>query len=329
MRPGTDGTATRLAEAAEHWLASLEPAQRARAMFPFDSDERFTWDYRPGERQGLAIGAMSPAQQAAAFALVDAGLGERAAREVRSVIALEPILGALERQAGRGNWTRRDPGLYWFAVFGDPGAAEPWSWRLGGHHVAVQTTIAGGFVVGAAPSFLGANQATVPSGPQAGARAIDGEERLARALLASLTPEQRQLAVVDPVAPPDILSGNGRHADLREVPNGIRADQLDDAQRRGLEALIRHYLERAAPDVAVAEWDRLEAAGLDPVTFAWAGPDTPGEGHYYAVRGPSVLLEYDNTQDRANHIHAVWRDPENDWGEDLLQAHYAAAHPRG
>ena len=233
------------------------------------------------------------------------------------------------RQAGRGNWIRRDPGLYWFAIFGAPGHAEPWSWRIGGHHVAIQATIAGGEVVGAAPSFLGANPATVPSGPHAGSRAIDGEERLARALLAGLSPAQRLLAVVDPVAPPDILSGNGRRADLREVPAGIRADQLEAPQLEALEALIRHYLERAAPDVAAIEWTRVRDAGLDPVTFAWAGPDAPGQGHYYAVRGPSLLLEYDNTQDRANHIHAVWRDAANDWGEDLLRAHYAAAHHRG
>jgi hypothetical protein len=315
-------------DAAERWLETLEPAQRERATFAFDSDERFAWDYRPGDRLGVPLADMSPVQRDAALAVLDAGLSERGAREVRAVIALEPILGDLERQVGRGNWIRRDPGLYWLAIFGAPGHAEPWSWRIGGHHVAIQATIAGGEVVGAAPSFLGANPATVPSGPHAGSRAIDGEERLARALLAGLSPAQRRLALVDPVAPPDILSGNGRRADLREVPAGIRADQLEASQREALEALIRHYLERAAPDVAAIEWTRARDAGLDPVTFAWAGPDTPGHGHYYAVRGPSLLLEYDNTQDRANHIHAVWRDAANDWGEDLLRAHYAAAHQR-
>ena len=96
---------------------------------------------------------------------------------------------------------------------------------MGGHHVAMQSTV-GWRVSSEAPSFLGANPATVPSGPFAGRRAIDGEETLARALLGSLSPEQRQIAVVDPVAPPDILSGNGRRADVREVPTGIQHDQL-------------------------------------------------------------------------------------------------------
>jgi len=89
---------------------------------------------------------------------------------------------------------------------------------------------------------------------------------------------------------------------------------------------VRHYLDRARPEVAAAEWERIVSAGLDDITFAWAGPDTPGRGHYYAVRGPGFLVEYDNTQNEANHIHAVWRDLRNDWGEDLLGAHYAADH---
>ena len=197
---------------------------------------------------------------------------------------------------------------------------------MGGHHIAIQSTVADGRVVGSAPSFLGANPATVPGGPFAGHRALDGEERLARALLGSLSPTQRRSAVVDPVAPPDILSGNGRRADIRDVPSGIRYDQIERAQQDGLERLIRHYLGRADAAVADAEWDRIRAAELAAVTFAWAGPDVPGRGHYYAIRGPSLLIEYDNTQDGANHIHAVWRDLTNDWGEDLLAAHYRAGH---
>lgn len=321
----TQATAARIQAAVEAWLETLDPDQRSKAVFPFDFAERFAWDYRPGPRQGLVLGDMDDPQQTAAMAVVDATMSDRGAREVRDIIALEPILGELERQAGRGGM-RRNPDLYWFAVFGDPGGSSAWSWRLGGHHIAVHSTIADGRVVGTTPSFLGANPATVPSGEFAGRRAIDGEEDLARALLASLSPAQRQIAVVDPVAPPDIVSGNGRRADLRIIPTGIRHDQLEAAQQADLERLVRHYVGRSAPDVATAEWERVQAMGLAPVTFAWAGPDTPGRGHYYAIRGPSLLIEYDNTQNGANHIHSVWRDPTNDWGEDLLAEHYRTRH---
>jgi plasmid stabilization system protein ParE len=308
------------------WLETLDLGQRAAAVFDFGADERFAWDYRPGSRRGFALRDMTDPQRAAAMAIVDAAMSGRGAAEVRSIIALEPILGDLERRSG-GSGIRRDPELYWFAVFGEPGGQAPWSWRIGGHHLAVHSTLAQGRVVGTAPSFLGANPATVPDGPLAGHRAIDGEEHLARALLVSLAPEQRRLAVVDPVAPPDILSGNGRLADPSEVPTGVRHDQLGPAQQAGLEALIRHYVERAHPDVAAAEWDRIRDAGLGSVSFAWAGPDEAGRGHYYAIRGPSLLVEYDNTQNGANHIHSVWRDLANDWGEDLLAEHYRAGHP--
>lgn len=267
---------------------------------------------------------MTVEQRAAAQVTLDAALSARGATEVRSIIALEPILGELERRAGRGNWIRRDPGRYWFTIFGEAGGAAPWSWRIGGHHLALQLTMASDQVIASAPSFLGANPATVPDGPVAGHRAIDGEETLGRALLLSLSPAQRQVAVVDPDAPPDILSGTGRRAEIGDIASGIGYEQMDPSQRIGLERLVRHYLERAEARVAATEWERVRAAGLEALTFAWAGSAQPGRGHYYAIRGPSLLIEYDNTQDGANHIHAVWRDLTNDWGEDLLAAHYRA-----
>jgi hypothetical protein len=316
----------RLTAAARAWLETLDDEGRSHATFAFDDDERFAWEYVPGTRLGLAVGEMTTEQRTAADAIVEAALSERGARDVRGVIGLEPILGEIERRAGRGNWQRRDPGLYWHAIFGTPGTDEPWSWRIGGHHVAIHVTVAQDRVIGATPSFLGANPATVPDGPRTGMRTLDGEERLARALLASLTPEQRRHAIVDRDAPADILSGSGRRAELRDVPAGIRYNALDTGQRTALEALVRHYIGRSEPAVADAEWSRIHDVGLDAITFAWAGPDEAGHGHYYAVHGPRLLIEYDNTQDRGNHIHSVWRDPTNDWGEDLLAAHYRVAH---
>jgi len=319
----------RLAAAASGWLETLDDEQRSLATFAFDDDERFAWAYVPGPRRGLAVAEMTNPQRRAAMTIVDEALSERGAREVGGVIGLEPILGELEQRAGRGNWLRRDPELYWHALFGRPGPDDPWSWRIGGHHIAIHVTVAGGRVIGATPSFLGANPATVPDGPSAGQRTLDGEERLARAFLATLTPDQRRVAIVDPVAPADILSGTGRRAELRDVPEGIRHDALEAAQRSALEALVRHYLGRYDPAVATDQWSRLVDAGLDGVTFAWAGPDEQGRGHYYAIRGPSLLIEYDNTQNGANHVHSVWRDATNDWGGDLLAEHYRSAHRPG
>lgn len=317
--------ADEFARSVRAWLDGLDAGQRATATFPFASPERFAWDYRPGDRGGLALADMRPAQRSAALAVVGAAMSARGAEEIAAIIALEAILWALERESGRSGHSR-DPEHYWWAVFGDPAAGGPWSWRIGGHHVAIQLTLADARIVGSAPSFLGANPAVVPSGPTPGARALTGEETLARALVAGLSSEQQAIAVVDPVAPPDILSGIGARADLTGIPNGIRHDDLTAPQQEGLERLIQHYLGRARDEVAAADWERIVDAGLAAVTFAWAGPLEPGRGHYYAVRGPQFLVEYDNTQNDANHVHAVWRDLTNDWGEDTLAGHYRQGH---
>jgi len=310
------------------WLDVLDDSQRGRASFSFDDDERFVWAYTPGTRRGLAIGDMSPSQRVAANAILASALSTRATGEVTAIMALETVLGALEREEGQSGWIRRDPELYWFAVFGEPGDRAPWSWRIGGHHVAVHMTVQGDSVVGTTPSFLGANPAVVPNGASAGTRTLPGEEGLARALLTELTTAERSVAVVAEVAPADILTGIGRLADLRSVPVGIRHADLGPARQAALDRLIRHYVDRARPEVAAETWERIRV-GLGDATFAWAGSDQAGRGHYYAVRGPTFVIEYDNTQNGANHIHAVWRELDNDWGLDLLAAHLTADHTAG
>ena len=319
-------TASSLRRAVIDWLATLDLEQGRRARFEFDDAERFVWAFTPGEREGLPVRDMRADQRTAAMAAVDAAMSERGAREIADVMALETILGALERDQGRSNWPRRDPELYWFAVFGDPSGAAPWSWRVGGHHVAIHITVADGRVLGSAPSFLGANPAVVPGGPRAGSRVLTGEEVLARELMAALPDDVRRAAVVDAVAPPEILTSNAARADGDRVPRGVRYQDIPAAARTTLERLIRHYLGRSADDVAADEWARAVAEGLPDTTFAWAGSTEPGRGHYYAIRGSRLLIEYDNTQNGANHIHAVWRDLANDWGGDLLAAHYRSAH---
>jgi hypothetical protein len=319
------GEAREIAGAARTWLDGLDDAQRTQANIPFETPERFVWSYTPGARKGLAIREMRPDQRAASSAMVAATMSARTAGEIEAIISLETILGRLEQADGRSRWTRRDPDLYWFAIFGDPGASTPWSWRIGGHHVAIPITVVDDRVIGATPSFLGANPAVVPSGPHVGTRMLPGEEELARALLSELTPAERGAAVIADVAPADILTGTGRVADVRSVPVGIRHADLGPPRRAALERLIRHYLGRMRSEVADAAWERI-VAGLGDATFAWAGSDAPGRGHYYAIRAPSFVIEYDNTQNGANHIHAVWRDLDSDWGEDVLAEHLAIAH---
>jgi hypothetical protein len=138
--------------------------------------------------------------------------------------------------------------------------------------------------------------------------------------------EQKRVAVVEPVAPADILTRNYRMVDPTAVPGGIAYATLSGEQRGHLVKVLRHYIERSADEVSAHVWARIERAGLDELTFAWAGSEQRGQGHYYAVKGPTVLIEYDNTQNHANHIHSVWRDLTQDWAGDVLANHYAYAH---
>ncbi len=318
--------ARRMAEAADRFLEALSTEQRAVAQFPFTGDERYVWNYTPVLRNGLRLKDMTVGQRGAALALLASGLSARGAQQAQQIIALEPILKEAEELEGVTNTWRRDPELYYFSIFGEPGGAAPWAWRAGGHHLGIHFTVVGGELVAPTPLFFGSNPAEVRHGPSTGLRVLAAEEDMARVLLGSLEPAQRAVAIVDPVAPSDILTKNYRQLELNLPPNGIRYAALSGEQREHLARLVRHYVERAADDLSGNAWQRIAHAGLEAVTFAWAGPEERGQGHYYAIKGTTFLVEYDNTQNGANHVHSVWRDAANDWGEDLLATHYAAAH---
>ncbi|MBM7788696.1 DUF3500 domain-containing protein [Tenggerimyces flavus] len=319
-------TAQTMTQAAQAFLASLDDGQRAQATAPFDTPDHREWTYVPGPRPGLRLKDMSEEQRRLAFALLDTGLSERAQQTARGIIGLEPILGELERVSGTVHF-ERDPELYWFRVLGTPGAAEPWAWRTNGHHIAIHVTVVGDDVA-VTPHFFGANPARVPSGPQEGLRALPDEEDLGRALVLALDDDRRKIAIVAETAPDDIMSRMDPVVDRKAMPSGLAYGDMTDDQRELLRGLVRHYLTRPTPALADEAWARVEGAGLEPVTFTWAGSLEPGigNGHYYNVLGPTFLLEYDNTQNNANHIHSVWRDFANDWGEDLLAKHYATDH---
>lgn len=226
-------------------------------------------------------------------------------------MALEPVLRSIEEDAGRPGWERREAGHYWFAVFGSP-SSEVWSWRVGGHHLCVHVTVVGS-AVAPVPLFLGSNPATAPDG----SRVLAEEEDLGYALLSSLAPDQLSAAVVSDRPPPDILTGNEVRAAITAVPTGIGYGDLTAGQRDRLDRLVGVYTGRPAGAVPV---------DLGSASFAWLGSTRPGEGHYYAVRAGTLLVELDNTQNGANHVHSVVRDVERDWGEDLLASHYRSSH---
>ena len=304
-----------MAVAANNLLAALTPEQRAKVAFEVSSDERVNWHFVPKPRRGLPLKEMTPAQKHLAHALISSALSHRGYYKVTTIMSLEAILYDLENRA-----PRRDAELHYVSIFGTPGQ-DIWGWRLEGHHLSLNFLARGDTVLATTPSFLGSNPAEVKTGPRAGLRVLAQEEDLGRQLVKSLDTAQRLIAVFTNVAPRDIITGNSRTASALE-PVGLPAAQMTPPQRDQLKALVWEYLGRNRRAVTEADWAKIQKAGWEQVTFAWAGGRSPGEGHYYRVQGPTFLLEYDNTQNNANHVHAVWRDFANDFGDDVLRKHY-------
>jgi hypothetical protein len=309
-----------MSEAANRFLASLTPEQRAQATFQFDDDERLNWHFIPRVRKGLPIRDMTPTQKHLAEALMSAGLSQQGYIKAVTIMSLEDIL----RMQEQGKGPERDPEKYYFSVFGTPSPDGTWGYRVEGHHVAQNYTVVNGRLAGS-PSFFGANPAEVKEGPRKGLRALAGEEDLARSLVKSLDPDQQKVAVVDQTAYKDILTMASRKAALQGQPNGLSASKMKPKQFEMLMALLEEYARNMPEQIADAREEQIRKAGKN-VYFAWAGSMEPGQGHYYRAQAPTFLVEYDDTQNNANHIHSVWRDFNGDFGLDLLAMHYQTSH---
>lgn len=322
-------TAGRMASAAKDFLASLGDMQRNVAQLPFGDNRRYVWDYRPLEmspRSGLRLINMSEDQKRKALALLDIGLSTRGADTVRKIMDLEVPLLLTEKIEGRVTPFVRHPEQYTVCIFGDPSARLPWAWHIGGHHVGLHFTVIDGDRVASVPLFFGANPAEVRHGPTKGQRTLPQEEDLARAFVRGLSPDQRRIAIVNDTAYPDILTDRYPVTNAFAPPEGLAWSAMTGDDRGKLTELVRHYVERVNGELSGPYWQRKIEAELEATTFAWTGSVEPGQGHYYVIKAPTWLIEYDNTQNGANHIHSVLRDITGDWGDDMIAAHYAESH---
>jgi Protein of unknown function (DUF3500) len=309
-----------MAETANRWLASLTPEQRAKAVFTFEDDERQNWHFIPIERKGLALREMTPAQKHLASALLSAGLSQQGYIKAETVMSLEDVLRVIEKGSG----PERDPEKYYFSIFGEPAATGTWGYRVEGHHLSQNYAVVNGRVAGS-PSFFGANPAEVREGPRKGLRALAAEEDLGREVIQALDPDQRKIAVVSAEAYKDILTMSDRKAALKGQPSGLPASKMNPKQFALLMALLEDYARNMPEQIAESREEQIKKAGKD-IYFAWAGGAEKGQPHYYRIQTPAFLIEYDDTQNNANHIHSVWRDFNGDFGEDLLKIHYQTSH---
>jgi hypothetical protein len=314
-------TGRAMADAATAFLKDLNPEQRSKATFTFEDDSRFEFRYTPRARTGLALKEMTEPQRTKAHALLKSGLSMRGYTNATDIIALENVLRAIEPPRTGPNAIVRDPELYYVSIYGALNGKTPWGWKFEGHHISVNFTLVDGKPTVFAPSFFGSNPAVVKDGPQAGKRALREEEESGRALMAAFPDEQKKKVVFTDQAPREMLTAENREAKVLE-PVGISYGEMTPAQRRLLERVLDAYLGRVAPELANARLDAIRKSGMEKIMFGWAGSLEVGGPHYYRVQGPTFLIEYDNVQNNANHIHSVWRDFNGDFGRDILREHY-------
>ncbi len=307
-------------------LKSLDKDQKSKIMIPIDTDERKTWYYIPISRCGLMLKEMSEAQRTLAMNLLKATLSEQGAQKAIAIMQLEIILKALEGSPIENE--RRDPLKYYFSIFGKPSTNSIWGWRIEGHHISLNFTSDGKKIASGTPLFMGTNPGIVPSGEHKGYQIQKDEANLAFELLNSFDADQSAKAIYSTTAPIDMLTENSRKVGLLK-DEGIAFSELNSDQQKLLMKLIASYVANYPFGFADDFMRKIEMAGIDKIKFAWSGDKVyGGKGHYYRIQNDVLLIEYDNVQNQANHLHTVIRDLTNDFGEEVLRNHYLKEHSK-
>ncbi|HZN40959.1 MAG TPA: DUF3500 domain-containing protein [Planctomycetota bacterium] len=324
--PATPVTAG-IARAARGFLDSLPPALRSSAQRALDDPELTRWNFVPGRYPGVEIGALDAPQRAKAHELLRAMLSVRGYEKTMAIVALENVLRDLATEQGQDG-SHRDPDRYSLLVCGEPEALGTWCARFQGHHVSLRIAVQKGQITAHTPQFLGSHPHEQRSGPTAPRRILGAEEDLARAFLLLLDETQLARAVISKDAPADVLLGPGKDPQSLGERRGLPWSQLNETQRGVLWRLVEEYARVWRGELAEAELARIKGDQLDVLSFAWAGGFERGQGHYYRIHGVHFAIEYDNTQNNANHVHTLWRDFEHDFGGDALRTHLEQQHGR-
>ena len=314
-----------MVETAQQFLNTLSAAERSKAQYSFDHEERLNWHFIPRQRNGLPLKAMNPEQLASAKRLLQTFLSGEGYDRSEAIRGLELVLAEIEVN---GRFVR-DPDLYYLTVFGEPSIAGSWAVRYEGHHQALNWTFVGGMGIASSPQFMGTNPAEVRSGDKKGLRVLGAEEDLARRLVVSLNDTQRKSAILDMDVPRDIFTAAQKQVQALD-DEGLSYAAMTTNQQQNLFELIQLIASMQVDQVAEERLAQIKLAGLDAVKFVWIGGMDKGDAHYFRVQGVEFLIEYDNTQNDANHVHLVWRDFDGDFGRDLIRLHYdSIAGPEG
>ena len=312
-----------MGRAAHSFLKGLSAEQKAKAVFKFTDEERENWHFIPLDRKGLKLSELTPAQTHQAYALLASGLSQKGVLNASTIMGLEAVLAEMENDP-----VKRDTQKYYIAIFGEPSSKQKtgtWGWRFEGHHLSLNYTIINGNVV-VTPAFFGTNPAVVRKGPLKGTRPLGRMEDQARTLMKSLK-EAGKPVVLSDKAPRDILSSQDRVASKPES-QGVQGADMNDEQKKLLLAILREFSSNTRSEIAMPAMAEVSGV-VDKLQFAWAGGLNKGDPHYFRVTDQGeFMVEYANTQNGANHAHAVWRLFDGDFGRDVLKEHLEKDHPK-
>lgn len=309
--PATEATA-RIVASAQAFLATLTEADRTKVQFPFDSPQKSKWSNLPTgifKREGLRLGDLGKPQRAAAMALLSTAFSPDGYRKVVEIMAGDETLRA--GAAGRNVVFGEDE--YYLAFLGAPSVSAPWMVQFGGHHLAINMTLAGPQAT-LAPSHTAAQPASYTLEGRT-VRPLGKESDRAFALMATLDEAQRSQAILG-YRVADLVLGPGQ--DGRTIqPEGLKASALSAAQQTMLLDLVREWVGIANDAFAAPRMDEIRA-GLPETYFAWSGPTTEGSAAYFRIQGPKLVIEY-APQRGVDHIHTIYRDPTNDYGARFVR----------
>ena len=310
---------------ANNFIGLLTEEQKTGTLFPFDNEERYNFHFVPFVRKGITFNEMSAQQTEAGLALLRSCLSEDGYKKATDIVAMEAVLKEIENRKPEDKY--RDPGNYHFSIFGIPSNKTIWGWRFEGHHISFNFSFDKKLIVSGTPGFMGSNPAVVQFGQQKGKNILKDETDEGFQVLNSLDQKQLSKAIIDTAAYKDILTFDKRSAVINSKL-GLKYTDMNQSQQVLLLNLIKVYVNRYTHLFAESMLQDIQAAGLDNILFAWAGKteNQVGKPTYYRVQGPTFIIEYDNTQNNANHIHSVIRDLKNDFGGDVLLNHYKQDH---
>jgi hypothetical protein len=312
-------TTTRIVKAAQDVVAAVDGPARAKLVYPYESPQKTNWSNLPSPmyvRNSLKLGDMTPAQRTAVMKLLSVALSADGYQKVVNIMHGDETLkqpgGGAGGRGGRGPSFGQDE--YYLAFLGTPSATAPWMLQFGGHHLAINLTIAGS-QASMTPSLPAAQPATFTFEGKT-VRPLGDENDKAFALINALDAMQKSQAIL-PSRVADLVLGPGQDGKTIQ-PEGIRASALNAQQETMLWDIVHEWAGIEADEYATARMTEMKSRRNDTY-FAWSGPTTNGSAAYYRIQGPTLVMEYAPQQGSVDHIHTIYRDPTNDYGAKIAK----------